>query len=159
MTPEWRETVVDFTFDALFFDAFVKPLLQHIPSTSSAEEEKEMQQQNEKKKLEIFKQFRKVVSFVFQHDSAENKDLIVRMKTLLAFLFDFAYRRNNNNNIVNFNDDDGSTVTNAGRHQDVASFLRADSLRSFFFFFFFFFCFLFCFLIFYFNTRTRIELI
>ncbi len=34
VTPEWRETVIQFTFDALFFDAFVKPLAQQTPSTS-----------------------------------------------------------------------------------------------------------------------------
>jgi hypothetical protein len=50
VAPEWRETVLDFTFDALFFDPFVNPLLQQTPSTSSTEKEKEMQQQNEQKK-------------------------------------------------------------------------------------------------------------
>jgi hypothetical protein len=132
VTPEWRETVLDFTFDALFFDPFAKPLLQQTPSTSLAEKEKEMQQQNEKKKLELFQQFRKVAYFVFQHVSAENKDLIVRMKNLLVVLFDLAHRKKNKDNgDNNSNDDDSSSATNAGCHQQVASFLRADSLNSF----------------------------
>jgi hypothetical protein len=137
VTPEWRETVVDFTFDALFFDPFVKPLLQNTPSTtSSTEKEKEMQQENEKKKLELFQQFRKVVSFVFQRDYAENKEIVVRMKTFLAVLFDFVHNRrnsnkNNNNNNKNKNDDDSSSAADAGYRQEVASILRADSLCSF----------------------------
>jgi hypothetical protein len=49
VTPEWRETVVDFTFDDLFFEPFAKPLLQQTHSTRSTEEEKEMHQQNEQK--------------------------------------------------------------------------------------------------------------
>jgi hypothetical protein len=135
VTPEWRETVVDFTFDALFFDPFVKPLLQQTPATSSTEDEKEMEQQNEKKKLELFQQFRKVVSFIFRRVSDENKELRNRMKTFLAVLFDFVHRKqnknNDNNNNKNSNDDDSSHVTNAGYHEEVASFLDADSLRSF----------------------------
>jgi hypothetical protein len=43
VTPDWRETVLDFTFDALFFEPFIKPLLQQTPSTSSTENEKEME--------------------------------------------------------------------------------------------------------------------
>jgi hypothetical protein len=128
VSSEWRETVVDFTFDALFFDAFIKPLLQQTPSTGATEKEKEIQQQNEKKKLELFQQFRKVVSFVFPRVSAENKELIVRMKTFLAVLFNLVHRRNNNNSK---DDDDSSSVTNAGFRLEVASFLSADSLRSF----------------------------
>jgi hypothetical protein len=129
VAPEWRETVVDFTFDALFFDPFIKPLLQQTPSTSESEKEKEMHQQNEKKKMELFEQFRKVVAFVFRRVSGENEELDVGMKTFLAILFDFAHRKNNNNN--NSNDDDSSSVTNAGCRQEVASFLSARSLRSF----------------------------
>jgi hypothetical protein len=130
VTPEWRETVLDFTFDVLLFDAFVKPLLQQqTPSTSVTEEEKEMeQQQNKKKKLELFQQFRKVVAFVFERVSAENKDLIVRMKNLLAVLFNFVHRKDNNNDDSN---DDSNSVTNAGFQEEVASFLRAFSLCSF----------------------------
>jgi hypothetical protein len=131
VSSEWRETVVDFTFDALFFDPFVKPLLQQTPSTNSSEKEKKMEQQNEKKKLELFQQFRKVVSFVFQRASAENEELLVRMKTFLAVLFDFVHKTNNNNDDNNSNDDDSSSATNAGYHEEVASFLSADSLRSF----------------------------
>jgi hypothetical protein len=125
VTPEWRATVVHFTFDALFFDPFVKPLLQQFPSTTSTEKETEIQQQLEKRKLEIFKQFRKVVSFVFQRVSAENKEFDVRMKTILAILFDFVHRKTNNNS----NDDDDSS--SAGYHKEVASFISAVSLRSF----------------------------
>ena len=81
VTPEWRETVVDFTFDALFFEPFVKPLLQQtLSTTSSSETEKEMQQQqNEQKKLELFQQIRKVVPFLLQQVSltVEEKDEIV----------------------------------------------------------------------------------
>jgi hypothetical protein len=128
VSSEWRETVVDFTFDALFFDPFVKPLLQQTPTTSSNEKEKEMQQQSEQKKLELFQQFRKVISFFFKRVSAENKELEVRMKTLLAVLFDLVHRKDNNNNS---NDDVSSRVTNDGYNQEVASFLRVDSLRSF----------------------------
>jgi hypothetical protein len=132
VTPEWREAVVDFTFDALFFDPFVKPLLlQQPPSTSSTEKEKEMQQQNEQKKLELFKQFRKVVIFLLQQVSADNKDVDVKMKTFLAILFDFVHGRKKNNNNNNSKDDDSSVATNAGYHEEVASFLRARSLRSF----------------------------
>jgi hypothetical protein len=135
VTPEWRETVLDFTFDALFFEPFVKPLLQQTSSTSLTEKEKEMQQQNEKKKLELFQQFRKVVAFVFERDSAENKELDFRMKTFLAVLFNFVHRKHNNNdddnNNNNSNDDDSSYVANAGFHKEVASFLDEDSLRSF----------------------------
>ncbi len=86
-----------------------------------------MQYQLEQKKLELFQQFRKVVAFVFQRVSAENKELVVRMKTLLAVLFDFVQRMNKNNS----NDDDSSFVTNAGYHVEVAYFFRVDSLRSF----------------------------
>jgi hypothetical protein len=128
VTPEWRETAVDFTFDALFFDPFVKPLLQQTPSTSSTKQVKEMQQQNEKKKLEFFQQFRKVVSFVFQRVSSENKEIVLRMKTFLAVLFDFVHIKHNNNNA---NDDNGSSSANAGYREEVASFLSANSLRSF----------------------------
>jgi hypothetical protein len=39
VSSEWRETVVDFTFDALFFDPFLKPLLEQTPSTTSSTEE------------------------------------------------------------------------------------------------------------------------
>jgi hypothetical protein len=131
VTSEWREAVLDFTFDALFFEPFVKPLLQQTPSTSLTEKEQEMQQQNEQKKLELFQQFRKVVAFVFALVSAENGELDVRMKTFLAVLFDLVHRRNNNNNNNNSKDDDIIYVTNAGYHQEVASFLRVDSLRSF----------------------------
>ncbi len=123
VTPEWRETVVDFTFDVLFFDPFIKPILQEIPSTtSSTEEEKEVQRQNQKKNLELFQQFRKVVSFVFKHVSDENKELRDRMKTLLAVLFDFVHNRRNDNN---------NRKINGFFHWQVHSFLRADSLRSF----------------------------
>jgi hypothetical protein len=139
VTPEWRETVADFTFEALFFDPFVKPLLQQTPSAVSTEKESEMQQESEKKNLESFQQFRKVVAFVFQRVSAENKEIVVRMKTILAFLFDFAHSRNNKNNDDDNeddeeddeDDDDCSYVANAGYHKEVASFLRVGSLRSF----------------------------
>jgi hypothetical protein len=129
VTPEWRETVVDFTFDALFFDPFVKPLLQQHPLTILTEKEKKAQQQNQRRKLELFEQFRKVVSFVFQRVCGENKEMEVRMKTLLALLFNFVHRRKNKNN--NYNDDDSNYVTNVGYHEEVASFLSVDSLRSF----------------------------
>jgi hypothetical protein len=131
VTPEWRETVLDFTFDALFFEPFVKPLLQQTPSTISTEKEKEVQQQNEQKKLELFQQFRKVVSFVFQRVSAQNEELVVKMKTFLAVLFDFVHRRKNKNENNNYNDGDTNYAPNAAYPQEVASFLRADSLRSF----------------------------
>jgi hypothetical protein len=133
VTPDWRETVVDFTFDALFFDPFIKPLFQQTPSAASPEKEKEMQQQNEQKKLELFQQLRKVVSFVFERVSAENKELHVRMKNILAVLFDFVYGRNNNDdNDNNSNDDnDSSSAKNVGCHYEATSFLRADSLCSF----------------------------
>ncbi len=134
VSSEWRETVVDFTFDALFFEPFVKPLLQQIPSTSATENEKDTQQQNEQKKLELFQQFRKVVSFVFQRVSDENEAFVVRMKTFLAVVFDFVHNRRNsnkNNYNINSNDDDSNYVTNAGYRQEVVSFLRADSLCSF----------------------------
>jgi hypothetical protein len=126
VAPDWRETVLDFTFDALFFDPFVKPLLQQTPSTSSTEKEKEMQQQNEKKKLQLFQQFLKVVYFVFERVSDENKEIAFRMKTLLAVLFEFVHGRNNNTN--NY---DKNSASNADYHEKVASFLNADSLRSF----------------------------
>jgi hypothetical protein len=137
VSSEWRETVVDFTFDALFFDPFVKPLLQQQPpSARLTEKEKEIQQQNEKKKLEVFQQFRKVVSFVFQRVSAENKELVIRMKTFLAVLFEFVHSRNKNNDRESNDDDDNydddsNSVTNAGCHEEVASFLRVCSLCSF----------------------------
>ena len=98
VTSEWRETVVDFTFHALFFEPFVKPLLQQTHSTSSTGKEKEVQQQLEQKKLDLLAQFRRVVAFVFQRVSAENGELVVRMKTFLAVLFNFVHERNNNNN-------------------------------------------------------------
>jgi S-phase kinase-associated protein 1 len=150
VAPEWREAVFEYTFGALLSDPFVKPLLQQTPSTSSTEKEKEIQQQNEQKTLELFKQFRKVVPFLLQHVSLtdEEKDKIVmRMKLILASLFDLVHNRrndnNNNNNNNNGDDDDdddndennnnndSNYVTNAGYHQEVASFLSADSLRFF----------------------------
>jgi hypothetical protein len=128
VSSEWRETVVDFTFDALFFEPFIKPLLQQTPSTSLTEAEKEIQQQKEKKKLQLFQQLCKVVSFVFQRISAENKELDVRMKTFLALLFDIVHNRRNDNDHNNNND---GHVKNDVLRNDVASFLSADSLRSF----------------------------
>jgi hypothetical protein len=123
VSSDWRETVVDFTFDALFFDPFVKPLLQQTPSTTSS---------TEKKKLELFQRFRKVVAFLFQRVSAVNKELVVRMKTLLALLFNLVHRRNNNNYDNNSNDDDSSYATSDDYSDEVASFISADSLRSLF---------------------------
>ncbi len=92
-----------------------------------------MEQQNEQKKLDLFKQFRKVVAFVLQQVSltVEEKDIIVvRMKPILAVLFNFVHRKNNNNNNNNSNnDDDGSSAPNARFHHEVASLLDTDSLR------------------------------
>jgi hypothetical protein len=131
VSSEWRETVVDFTFDALFFEPFVKPLLQQTPATSSTEKEKEMERQNEKKMLELFQQFRKVVSFVFRRVSAENKEIVVRMKNLLAVLFDFVHKMNNNNDDNNSDDDESSSSASIAGDEEVTSFLSARSLRSF----------------------------
>jgi hypothetical protein len=133
VTPEWRETVVHFSFDPLLFDPFVKPLLQQTPSTSSTEKEKEVQQQNEQKELELFQKFRNIASFVFQRVCAENEELVDRMKNLLAVLFHVVHGKNNTNNDNNNsnNDDDSSSATNAGCRQEVVSFLSEDSLHSF----------------------------
>jgi hypothetical protein len=54
------------------------------------------------------------------------------MKTFLAILFDSVHtKKNNNNNDNNSNDDDSSSATEDDDSEEVASFLSAESLRSF----------------------------
>jgi hypothetical protein len=123
VSSEWRETVVDFTFDALFFDPFIKPLL--VNSTSASATSKLTKKEANKRKLESFKRFRKVISFIFEHVSAENKEILERMKMLLAFLFHVVHEKHNDL----YQDDDGSTQAKGA--VEVASLLNSDSLRSF----------------------------
>jgi hypothetical protein len=135
---EWREAVLEYSFDYLICDPFAKAPLLHSNSNQRqiTEKEKRVEEEREKLELKLFGQFREVIPFVFRRVSLTDREkdqIVARMKLLLAFLFDFVHNRGNN-----YDDDDANhnhlpcdNVENGAFLREVASFLSEDSLNSF----------------------------
>lgn len=78
---EWRSAILDFSFQQLFFDPFVKPLIT-LPNRSSFDKILDFLQQQDCA-LRAFAKFRKFLSFVFRCVSEENNEIIILVKQSL----------------------------------------------------------------------------
>ncbi len=135
VAPEWREAVLEYSFDYLICDPFAKaPLFRtNLNQGQIAEKQKQDEEEREKLKLKLFGQFRKVIPFVFRRVSLidqEKDEIVKRMKLLLAFLFDFVHNRGNNRDHDDANHKQDNVENDVFR-REVASFLCVHSLLSF----------------------------